>query len=111
MLDFYAQRVHPDTFGKWWERDRKLLGLDGWCLHELRHSYLSMLAQQGVHPKVMQELAGHYSSQISMDIYTHVTSDMQQEASHIVGGFLENLLGKDLKPWQRDRPEGGARHG
>lgn len=51
VLDFYAQRVHPDTFGKWWERDRKLLGLDGWCLHELRHSYLSMLAQQGVHPQ------------------------------------------------------------
>jgi hypothetical protein len=36
---------------------------------------------------------------------------MQQEASHIVGGFLEDLLGKDLKPWQRDTPEGGARHG
>ena len=30
---------------------------------------------------------------------------------HIVGGFLEDLLGKDLNPWQRDTPEGGARHG
>ena len=41
----------------------------------------------------------------------HVMSDMQQEASHIIGGFLENLLRKGLKPRQKNRPEGGARHG
>ena len=51
------------------------------------------------------------STQNVVKNYTHVTPDMQQEASHIVGGFLEDLLGKDLKPWQRDTPEGGARHG
>jgi integrase len=34
----------------------------------------------GVHPKVMQELAGHYSSQITMDIYTHVNMEAKREA-------------------------------
>lgn len=34
----------------------------------------------GVHPKVMQELAGHYSSQITMDIYTHVNMDAKRQA-------------------------------
>ncbi len=34
----------------------------------------------GVRPKVTQELAGHYSSQISMDIYTHVNMDSKREA-------------------------------
>ena len=38
------------------------------------------------------------NASFTLDTYTHVTPDMQQEASHIVGGFLENLLGKDLKP-------------
>ena len=33
-----------------------------------------------VRPKVMQELAGHYSSQITMDIYTHVNMDAKKEA-------------------------------
>ncbi len=28
----------------------------------------------------MQELAGHYSSQITMDIYTHVNMDAKREA-------------------------------
>ena len=91
VLDFYAQRAHPDTFGKWWERDRKLLGLDGWCLHELRHSYLSMLAQQGVHPKVMQELAGHASATITMDIYTHVNMDQKREAADVMEDAFQSI--------------------
>lgn len=40
----------------------------------------ALLALNGVHPKVMQELAGHYSSQITMDIYTHVNMDAKKEA-------------------------------
>jgi integrase len=28
----------------------------------------------------MQELAGHYSSQITMDIYTHVNMDSKRQA-------------------------------
>lgn len=34
----------------------------------------------GVHPKVMRELAGHHNSQIAMDIYTHVNMDAKREA-------------------------------
>ena len=61
--------------------------------------------------KTLSAVIGHVSAATTLDTYTHVTPDMQQEASHIVGGFLEDLLGKDLKPWQKNRPEGGACHG
>ena len=50
--------------------------------------YLTLLAIQGVHPKVMQELAGHYSSQISMDIYTHVNMDSKRQAVDIVSAVF-----------------------
>ena len=69
---------------RWWSIDREGFGLDGFTLHELRHTYLTMLAMGGVHPKVMQELAGHYSSQITMDIYTHVNMDAKREAVEAV---------------------------
>ena len=46
----------------------------------VRTSHASAGASNGVHPKVMQELAGHYSSQITMDIYTHVNMDAKREA-------------------------------
>ena len=70
-------RVAPDMLEKWWRSDRAGLGAEGYCLHELRHSYLTSLARAGVHPKVMQELAGHANSAITMEIYTH--TDMNEK--------------------------------
>lgn len=76
----YGERVQSGTMSRWWSVDRKEFGLEGYTLHELRHTYLTMLAMGGVHPKVMQELASHYSSQITMDIYTHVNMDAKRAA-------------------------------
>ena len=80
ISDISGGRVLPSNLSRWWTEDRAKYGLEGWCLHELRHTYLTMLALSGVHPKVMQELAGHYSSQITMDIYTHVNMDAKRDA-------------------------------
>ena len=78
---------------------------------DLRHTFVTHALTNGVDAKTLSGILGHTNASFTLDTYAYVTPDMQQEASHIVGGFLENLLGKDLKPWQRDRPEGGARHG
>ena len=80
ISDNCGTRILPSSLSRWWTEDRAKCGLEGWCLHEFRHTYLTLLAIKGVHPKVMQELAGHYSSQISMDIYTHVNMDIKREA-------------------------------
>ena len=84
IASHYGERILPSTLGRWWIDDRVKYGLEGWCLHELRHTYLTMLALSGVHPKVMQELAGHYSSQITMDIYTQVNMDAKRKAAAAV---------------------------
>ena len=84
----YGERILPSTMSRWWSEDRKKYGLEGYTLHELRHTYLTMLAMGGVHPKVMQELAGHYSSQITMDIYTHVNMDAKREAAETLSKLL-----------------------
>ena len=34
-----------------------------------------------MYPKVTQELVGHYSSQITMDVCTHVNMDAKREAA------------------------------
>lgn len=70
---------------RWWTLARDGYGLSGFTLYELRHTYLTLLAESGVHPKVMQELAGHSSSQITMDIYTHVNLEAKREAVDMVG--------------------------
>ncbi len=58
--------------------------MEGWTLHELRHTYLTVLAVNGVHPKVMQELAGHTRMATTLEIYTHVNMDAKREAMRAV---------------------------
>ena len=43
---------------------------------------------KGIHPKIVQEMLGHSSITITLDLYSHVLPDMQQEAV----SAMENLL-------------------
>lgn len=88
IADIKGNRVMPWSLSHWWCRDRGAFGLDGFSLHELRHSYLTLLAIHGVHPKVMQALAGHSSSKITMDIYTHVNMDTKRSALEAVSSVF-----------------------
>lgn len=49
-------------------------------LHDLRHTHATLLLRQGVHPKVVSERLGHASVKITLDIYSHVLPDTQEEA-------------------------------
>lgn len=89
-----GQRLFPSSLSRWWSEDRGSYGLGAFTLHELRHTYLTMLARSNVHPKVMQELAGHYSCQITMDIYTHVNMLAKQEAVSAVSELFEPAQGQ-----------------
>jgi hypothetical protein len=40
--------------------------------HSLRHSFLTMLAMSGVHPKLMQSLGEHSTIMLTLDRYSHV---------------------------------------
>ena len=40
--------------------------------HATRHTFISLLAKSGVHPKMAQSLARHSSITLTMDRYTHV---------------------------------------
>ena len=39
--------------------------------HALRHTFITMLASSGVHPKVAQQLARHSTITLTMDRYSH----------------------------------------
>lgn len=88
VLSTTMGRLSPNVLEAWWLRDREMLGLGGWAFHELRHSYLSTLALRGVHPKVMRELAGHASSEITMETYTHVNMEAKRAAADVVSDLF-----------------------
>ncbi len=49
--------------------------------HDLRHSHATHLLLSGVHPKIAQERLGHSTISTTLDLYSHVTETMQQDAA------------------------------
>lgn len=56
-------------------------GLPHVRVHDLRHTTASLLLEAGVHPKVVQDLLGHSTIQLTLDTYSHVTPALHREAA------------------------------
>jgi integrase len=55
--------------------------------HSLRHTFGTLLAQSGVHPKTAQTLMRHSSIDLTMNIYTHSTRSAETAAINQLPGF------------------------
>ena len=49
--------------------------------HESRHTHASIMLEQGVHAKVIQERLGHKDIETTLNTYIHVSPTMQKDAS------------------------------
>ena len=49
-------------------------------LHDLRHTCVSLLLSQGVHPRVVMEIVGHSAIEMTMNVYGHVNLETQRRA-------------------------------
>ena len=47
--------------------------------HSMRHSFVTRLLEKGADIKTVSELLGHKSIQITLDIYSHVSSDLKEK--------------------------------
>jgi integrase len=63
-------------------------------LHGLRHTHASHLLALKEHPKVVQERLGHSGIAITMDIYSHLMPNMQEDAAAAVDGALRAAIKK-----------------
>lgn len=64
--------------------------LDDIAFHDLRHTHATLMLKQGEHPKVVQERLGHKSISITLDTYSHVLPDLQEDAAQRLG---DNIYG------------------
>lgn len=81
-------------------------GLPSIRFHDLRHTFATHALTSGVDAKTLSGILGHTNASFTLDTYTHVTTDMQKQACGIVGGFMEDIFGKELKPWQESEKPG-----
>jgi integrase len=66
----------------------KETGLPNIRFHDLRHTAATLMLQQGVHPKIVQERLGHADISMTLSTYSHVLPVMQDEAAEKMDELL-----------------------
>ena len=87
-----GEMYHPDAIVKIHRKICKDIGLEHVRFHDLRHSFATTALQCGVDVKTVSTMLGHSSAGFTLNVYTHSTSRMQQEAARTVGKVMPKML-------------------
>jgi integrase len=66
----------------------KKAGVDRIRFHDLRHTYASLLIEQGENIKYIQNQLGHSSPSVTLDLYAHLLKPSNPQAA----SRLENTI-------------------
>jgi integrase len=75
-----GQPLNPEFMPRRFKRMLHDAGLPPARLHDLRHSFATMLLELGESPKTLQTLLGHSRILITLDIYSHVSLETEAKA-------------------------------
>ena len=89
-----GQPRSPRNFTKEFTRLISRLDIPHITFHGLRHSHATQLLGAGIHPKIAQERLGHSTIATTMDLYSHVTESMQEDAAARIDDALRAAIGK-----------------
>jgi integrase len=82
--------INPTTFSQSFGRTLQKHKLPHIRFHDLRHTNATMMLKQKVSAKVASERLGHSTVGITLDLYSHVLKEMQEEAA----AKLEDIIFK-----------------
>lgn len=92
--------IFPNTFGKFLNPGnvRKVLkrilknnDIQDIRFHDLRHTYATRLFEAGEEAKVIQELLGHSSITVTLDVYTHVLEKLKVKSVSKLDTLFANI--------------------
>ena len=66
-------------------------GLPDIRFHDLRHTHATIMLQLGEHPKVVSERLGHSNVNITLNTYSHVLPNMQEDAARKLFEAFKNV--------------------
>ena len=80
--------------------------------HDLRHTFATLALQNGMDVKTLSAMLGHVSAATTLDIYTHITDDMQRTAAANIDRGIGKAAppegssepGRETAPDQPDKP-------
>jgi integrase len=85
--------IHPSNMLRGYRAMLRRAELPPLRFHDLRHTAATLLLGAGIHPKVVSEMLGHSTISITLDLYSHVTPTMQQQAADAVDSLLGCQIG------------------
>ena len=74
-----------------WKKVRKLAGIEDVRLHDLRHTFASQAAMQGIPLPVVARLLGHAQVQMTLR-YAHVSDRDVEAAAERIGGVMAGIM-------------------
>ncbi|MGV3619082.1 MAG: tyrosine-type recombinase/integrase [Fimbriimonas sp.] len=83
--------VSPDNFTADFRAFRKTVGIPHLKLHNLRHTYISLMLRAGVDLKTVQNLVGHASPKMIMEIYAETFNESMEAAPGRMAEMLSEI--------------------
>lgn len=89
--------IDPRNFIRKFHQLLKISGLEKTNIHSLRNTYATRLLELNEHPKVVQELLGHATIAVALDIYSHVFPEIKKAAADKINHLfdIKNIYVKD----------------
>jgi len=97
--------LDPSHMNRDYKNVLKRAGLPDLRFHDLRHTAATLMLQQGIHPKIVQERLGHSNISLTMDTYSHVLPSMQEEAAEKMDEILVPIdVSNEIKSLKESQP-------
>ena len=84
--------ISPDSVLHMLHRVLKRAGLPKVRFHDLRHTFATLVLQNGVDVKTVSGMLGHFSAGFTLDTYAHITSAAQRQAAQTMGSVLAGTI-------------------
>lgn len=78
-IDSTVNAVNREEEQKAAAEHRKPELMETFCPHSMRHTFATRALERGIPPKVVQGYLGHSTIDVTMNIYTHVTAELERE--------------------------------
>lgn len=101
--------ITPSNFAHWWGRFRDEVGFPGLLLHELRHSFASVLAANNFDLRSLSAVLGHASPAFTLSVYSHPLNQQSRVIADIIASAANGTPRGQVIGFNDDeKPESGA---
>lgn len=87
-IDHIIELINHDERMKANTEGREPVVFEHFSSHTMRHTFATRALENGIPPKVVQELLGHSTIKTTMDIYTHVLPKTKSEEIRKIAGLF-----------------------